>query len=123
MNIIKWKNVIYMSKIFLRGAKEILIKDGTISITRDVIEVVCKDDDMPPAPIYRWPGRLLVHIAWWAEWFYGYDYDSFTECNRCGEERWCIYCNDPYINELCPDEDNPETYWCKACFEQRAGDI
>lgn len=50
-------------------------------------------------------------------------YDTLTECESCGETKDCCLGHDPYINEICPDEPNPEVYWCFDCHDQRSMDI
>jgi hypothetical protein len=45
-----------------------------------------------------------------------------VKCNRCGKLA-TIEAPDPYINELEPEEENPEVWWCEECYEERLSDI
>ena len=51
------------------------------------------------------------------------EFDLECECDQCGEVRPCCRMSDPYLNEIEQDEDHDEEYWCKECFDTRAGDI
>jgi hypothetical protein len=46
-----------------------------------------------------------------------------TECDHCGEMKRCCLTNDPYMREIHPEEENPESYWCYQCWDIRHGDI
>lgn len=45
------------------------------------------------------------------------------ECKQCGKVKPCELLVDPYLAELDPDSDNPEEYWCKDCYLNRAVQI
>ena len=42
-------------------------------------------------------------------------------CDTCGQERLCLWSDDPYTREVDPDDD--EAWWCRPCYETRAGDV
>jgi hypothetical protein len=46
-----------------------------------------------------------------------------TECDQCGEVKRCCLTDDPYMSEVHPEEENPESYWCYQCWDIRHGDI
>ncbi|MGB0503021.1 MAG: hypothetical protein ACPGGD_03150 [Thalassolituus sp.] len=45
-------------------------------------------------------------------------------CDICGEEdvQVCLT-NNPFLRDVYPDSDNPDEYWCRECYDVRAGDI
>lgn len=45
------------------------------------------------------------------------------ECDRCGEVLPCVYCGNPFVAEIYPDEENEPSWWCRDCFQTIAGDI
>ena len=46
-----------------------------------------------------------------------------TYCNRCDELKECELISDPFLIEVCP-EDNPEPeWWCENCADARRDDI
>ena len=44
-------------------------------------------------------------------------------CDHCGKTRRCALTADPFLREIYPDDDNPNTSWCYQCYSDRAGDI
>ena len=49
------------------------------------------------------------------------DYIDGT-CDHCGEPGRVQMLNDPFTAEINPEDDNPETWWCRACWQQRSDD-
>lgn len=43
-------------------------------------------------------------------------------CHSCGKVA-TIYDIDPYMDELYPEEDNPEEWWCENCYQDSLDDI
>lgn len=45
-------------------------------------------------------------------------------CSQCGELKESTFkSNDPYIDEIHPESENPETIWCKQCYQDACDDI
>lgn len=45
-------------------------------------------------------------------------------CDSCNElKEFTFKSNDPYIDELYPEDDNPETIWCEQCYQDACNDI
>lgn len=57
------------------------------------------------------------------DWSETTDGVSVGECDRCGETRWVLLSGDPYIEEIYPEQDNPETLWCRRCYYEIADEI
>lgn len=57
------------------------------------------------------------------EWDQTSDDVTVCECDHCGEEKPCIWHGNPFVAEIYPDDENPESWWCRNCFETIAGDI
>ena len=46
------------------------------------------------------------------------------KCEHCGLESEDNFIDvDPYIDEICPEEENEETCWCKDCHQSACDDI
>lgn len=57
------------------------------------------------------------------EWDESEDGVVVCECDQCGEEKPCIYSEDPFIAEVYPEDENGYSHWCRACFVSRKDDI
>lgn len=48
---------------------------------------------------------------------------TVCECDQCGRERPCVLAGDPFVDEILPGRQNPESWWCRDCFVRRKDDI
>lgn len=45
-------------------------------------------------------------------------------CDHCGKLKEGVYKTiDPFIAEIHPESDNPETYWCEECHKIACDEI
>ena len=52
------------------------------------------------------------------------DQDAFKKhkCHNCGKPATKLE-NNPYLEELHPNNENPEEYWCDCCYREALNDI
>ena len=63
------------------------------------------------------------------DWDESADEAVLLECDQCGEVKLCVKAQDPFLKEVYPpeygedDNEHPEEWWCRKCFEERADEI
>jgi hypothetical protein len=41
------------------------------------------------------------------------------KCDHCGKESDTVFLDiDPYLDEIYPEEENEESYWCDDCYQE-----
>jgi len=46
------------------------------------------------------------------------------ECDQCHEiKEDCFWTNDPYMEEIYPESENPESWWCGECYQNARYEI
>ena len=44
------------------------------------------------------------------------------KCHNCGKKA-TFKDIDPYLEEICPESENPEVWWCEECYTDALGEI
>lgn len=53
-----------------------------------------------------------------------WDEGNIGTCDECKRENVkVIYTNDPFIAEIYPEDENPDSYWCRPCYRGRCDEI
>lgn len=46
-----------------------------------------------------------------------------AQCSCCGKRNAIIFDKDPYMEELYPENENDERWWCEECYQESLWEI
>jgi len=50
--------------------------------------------------------------------------ECYGVCDQCGDKLVPVkFCSNPFVKEVCSEEDNPQENWCEDCYNNAFMDI